>query len=630
VTGVTCTINNNDVAPTLKLVKTVTNNNGGSAIPNDWELYADGILRPFHNPGGSGTPQTVWANIGYTLSETGPDHYTASPWSCTGTGSHLVGKVLTLDEGAEVTCTINNDDIQPKLTVFKHVDNGGFGGKSADDFTLMVGSSPPGCTPTSCAGGQEFEGSEAGKVVFLNAGTYEVNENDDDAYVKIYSGDCDSSGFITLSIGDVKTCTITNIKKGTVIVEKYSYAGTGTFWFRLKDGTDATEKAVVTEGFPAHGDATFNNVIPTGILDYGEYTLTEIEAPAGWTLMFASCDDGTNGELVPGQGVKDIVVGVGDTVICKIYNIHKSIVTSSSLCTFDYNSQVPGDQFRLLFTQDPTAPSYYKLTASNPGQFFYNMFVVDPGTGKIKVDIYLPFPFVTQGATPIHAYSSATVTTYDGQTCIVPGEEVFNSKQRVNITDYKPMTFGSTTKVTVEFDYSGFVYLNIHLDYGLKNSTGWIKMPSTSKYGGDDAYNMKGPYAGLRVRNFDDKNYTFSYFLYGDSGDAQNVSNENRFKKNPGVAGRVNYPNDFGGAPGVTVELYRVDSPGLKTFVMRNVTDDDGVFMIPYKHTGKAATFQVMVKDYLGVEHWSAAFTLKSNMFWWIVDPLIIPMPPTP
>ena len=35
---VTCTINNDDVAPTLKLVKTVTNNDGGDAVADDDSL----------------------------------------------------------------------------------------------------------------------------------------------------------------------------------------------------------------------------------------------------------------------------------------------------------------------------------------------------------------------------------------------------------------------------------------------------------------------------------------------------------------------------------------------------------------------------------------------------------------
>ena len=38
----TCTINNNDQPATLTLVKTVTNDNGGTALPTAWTLAAAG------------------------------------------------------------------------------------------------------------------------------------------------------------------------------------------------------------------------------------------------------------------------------------------------------------------------------------------------------------------------------------------------------------------------------------------------------------------------------------------------------------------------------------------------------------------------------------------------------------
>ena len=38
----TCTITNDDQPATLTLVKTVTNDNGGTAVPTDWTLTATG------------------------------------------------------------------------------------------------------------------------------------------------------------------------------------------------------------------------------------------------------------------------------------------------------------------------------------------------------------------------------------------------------------------------------------------------------------------------------------------------------------------------------------------------------------------------------------------------------------
>ncbi|MDX1520666.1 MAG: hypothetical protein R3264_03485 [Anaerolineae bacterium] len=110
----TCTINNDDIAPTLKLVKIVDNgaNPGGTAIADDWTLSAaagapnDG--RNFSSLGGSGTFVTVFANAGYDLSESGPAGYQVkSDWSCD--GGTQVDSTITLGLDEDVTCTIENE-----------------------------------------------------------------------------------------------------------------------------------------------------------------------------------------------------------------------------------------------------------------------------------------------------------------------------------------------------------------------------------------------------------------------------------------------------------------------------------------------------------------------------------------
>jgi hypothetical protein len=91
--NITCTISNDDVAPTLKLVKNVVNNDGGTAVANSWTLSATAAApnngRNFSNAGGSGAFQTVFANAGYVLAETSVAGYAAGSWSCD--GGSLVG-----------------------------------------------------------------------------------------------------------------------------------------------------------------------------------------------------------------------------------------------------------------------------------------------------------------------------------------------------------------------------------------------------------------------------------------------------------------------------------------------------------------------------------------------------------
>src|SRR5439155_1143694 len=125
--GGTWTIVNNDNTPALHLIKTVTNDDGGTALATAWTLHADGAGAAPTNLSGS-TPvnstDTFKADT-YTLSESGPSDYTASDWSCVLTGTETSVPVsdskVTVGLGQDVTCTINNDDNAPTVTVEKRV-----------------------------------------------------------------------------------------------------------------------------------------------------------------------------------------------------------------------------------------------------------------------------------------------------------------------------------------------------------------------------------------------------------------------------------------------------------------------------------------------------------------------------
>ncbi len=95
--------------PRLSLVKTVTNDDGGSAVATAWTLNAAGPSS-ISGATASAAVTNVYVPAGaYALSETGgPTTYTAGAWSCT--AGTLVGSNLTLTNGAISTCTINNDD----------------------------------------------------------------------------------------------------------------------------------------------------------------------------------------------------------------------------------------------------------------------------------------------------------------------------------------------------------------------------------------------------------------------------------------------------------------------------------------------------------------------------------------
>ena len=189
--GGSCTITNDDQPPSLTLVKQVTNDNGGAAQSSEWTLSADGPT-PISGAGGASSADNFSAGT-YTLSEFGPANYAPSGWGCVGGSQN--GNSITVGIGESAICTIVNDDIQPLLTVVKNVLNDNGGQLTIGDFALFID------------GVQVQSGAANGR----NAGTYSVSENGLAGYTALtWGGDCAEDGTVTLSIGDDKTCTITN------------------------------------------------------------------------------------------------------------------------------------------------------------------------------------------------------------------------------------------------------------------------------------------------------------------------------------------------------------------------------------------------------------------------------------
>ncbi len=114
---------NDDIAPILTLIKTVTNDNGGTALPTAWTLTATAPGGP-HLTGTTGsadvTAQPVRAGVAYTIGESGPAPYVWNTLSCTGyPGTTQAAPTITLQPGDDVTCTLNNNDILVPVTVAK-------------------------------------------------------------------------------------------------------------------------------------------------------------------------------------------------------------------------------------------------------------------------------------------------------------------------------------------------------------------------------------------------------------------------------------------------------------------------------------------------------------------------------
>lgn len=201
----TCTITNNDIAPSLTLVKSVTNDNGGVLEASAWTLTASGPTG-FSGPGPSVSSDASFDAGTYTLTELGPGGYDQSNWICVGTGTQTGSNAISLSLGQSATCTVANDDIAPSLTLVKHVTKDNGGTAVATDWTLTA----DGPTTISGAGGVA---SGAG----FEAGTYVLSESDGPTGYAASEWSCVKNNgapvngsSITLGLSDTAICTITN------------------------------------------------------------------------------------------------------------------------------------------------------------------------------------------------------------------------------------------------------------------------------------------------------------------------------------------------------------------------------------------------------------------------------------
>jgi hypothetical protein len=315
-------------------------------------------------------------------------------------------------------------------------------------------------------------------------------------------------------------------------------------------------------------------------------------------------------------------------------------VTDSSLCPFDVSElacEETGRQFRTVLTPSPRDgwPAY-KLNSSNPGQYFYNAIVEgDPfstSNTTIPVTVNLAYPFVTQGATPVHVYD-ATALSFDPDGCFVPDvAEQSIGLHQVAIEDYIGGRLDSaldctdvgcgfngvgtcTFVVDVKIPDSGQAYLNVHMDYGLKGASvdandGVVRAGTVCDgegdrydlgaldpvFGGWDALHnvdtdTDNPpvYGELALENC--KSYDFSHDDGTDVFEDQ-VQSLNIFKRIKGVYGPVFESATESGVSAAWIEVFRVSTGEL---VASGVSDEDGYYAIPYKHTGKRAQYDVVL-----------------------------------
>ncbi len=296
----------------LTVIKMVDNtaNPDATGVPADFSIHvkdsSNAEVSGSPQPGSTtGTGYTLAAGT-YTVSETGgPSGYTSAfSGDCDSSGA------VTVAAGHAATCTITNTAnaaTTGSLTVIKMVDNTANPdaiGVPAD-FSIHVMDSS-----NADVSGSPQPGSTTGTSYTLDAGTYSVSETGGPTgYTASYSGDCDSSGAVTVAAGHDATCTITNTAApaetvtATVTVVKYvdgSLATTGSF------DLSSTTTAANVSGCESGCTNPFT-------LDSGNgYTATTVAMNLG--SQYSVVENGVNGQCGPNDTYRLVGYGIGDTL----------------------------------------------------------------------------------------------------------------------------------------------------------------------------------------------------------------------------------------------------------------------------------------------------------------------------
>ena len=329
-----CTITNNDEPGTLKIVKRVVNDDGGTAEVGAFGLnttagaltFGSAVEGPDDTFTYSSNVLTVDAGS-YTLRENDIAGYTEGTWSCTGATANptsITAGAVTVPNGGTVVCTITNNDQAGTLQIVKKVVNDNGGSATVEDFglatsagTLKFGDAVEGPTDTF---------TYTSEALTVNAGTYTLRENDADGY-REGSWTCTGAtsvtsairdGSVTLANGDNAICTITNNDEpGTLKIVKRVVNDDGGTAEVGAFGLNTTAGAL-TFGSAVEGpDDTFTYSSNVLTVDAGSYTLRENDI-AGYTEGTWSCTGATANPTSITAGA--VTVPNGGTVVCTITN----------------------------------------------------------------------------------------------------------------------------------------------------------------------------------------------------------------------------------------------------------------------------------------------------------------------
>ncbi|MBI4079984.1 lamin tail domain-containing protein [Candidatus Kaiserbacteria bacterium] len=365
----TCTVTNDDQSGRL-IVDKMTEPSGSSAVFSVTATGTGSIAG-----GGAGTTTDAISK-----------EYMVSAGTYSVTEAALAGWIeasntcvdVVVGVGETKTCTITNHRL-PKLTVTKFVVNDNGGTATTTDFTLMI----DGATTTS------------GVQNIVATGTRMVSEGAHGGYTATIGGDCNADGTITLAIGDIKTCTVTNDDiapppaTGRLVVDKITYPSGDTQVFSIT----ATGTGTIIGN--ATGTITEATNKEYEVSD-GTYSVVET-MPDGWAQVGNAC--------------ASVVVQAGETGICTITNVKLGTITIVKVVVNDNGGTATSSDFTVHLHQ---APSMVDVPGSpQPGS----------ASGTVYSNLATSTYHVAENATTTYTTSFSGDCNSDGTVELAAGED---------------------------------------------------------------------------------------------------------------------------------------------------------------------------------------------------------------
>ncbi len=190
---------------------------------------------------------------------------------------------------------------------------------------------------------------------------------------------------------DTEDTTVNALPAGTVLINKVTVGGDGTFSYTgTGSGIDPSFDIATTGG---SGSETFENITP------GARTVIESEPPAGWDFTSLECSDPDQGTTIDGQ-TANIDLDDGETVTCTYTNtqrgtiIVEKVTSPASSESFGFTSDISGHASFSLSNGDSetmqnVVPDSYTISETPNGDYNTTVSCTNGAQGISSVDVNL-------------------------------------------------------------------------------------------------------------------------------------------------------------------------------------------------------------------------------------------------